>query len=46
MRCKLCGIAQHVQKQTHSWITSQHCSQCHFMGKVPRGRKAKNYAKQ
>ena len=46
MRCKLCGKSQHVQRNTHSWIVNQHCAECHFMGRVPRGRKAKDYAKR
>jgi len=46
MRCKLCGKTQHIQRNTHSWRSSQHCGNCHFMGRIPRGRKAKDYPKK
>ena len=46
MRCKLCGISQHIRGTPHSWVVNQHCAECHFMGRVPRGRKAKDYARK
>lgn len=43
MRCKLCKKTQKIKVLTHSWEHSQHCAECHFIGRVPRGRKHKNY---
>jgi len=35
MRCKLCGkINQTSSKNTaHSWVHSQHCGYCHYIGR-------------
>ena len=46
MRCKLCGISQSIRGTPHSWVVNQHCAECHFMGRIPRGRKAKDYPKR
>jgi hypothetical protein len=46
MRCKLCGMTQRIRGTPHSWVVNQHCAECHFMGRVPRGAKAKDYPKR
>jgi uncharacterized Zn finger protein len=48
MRCKICGISKRVRGvlKLHSWEVNQHCAECHFMGRIPRGIKAKNYPKR
>jgi len=35
MKCKLCGKANHTgsKNTAHSWVHSQHCSQCHYLGR-------------
>lgn len=35
MKCKLCGKANHTgsKNTAHSWVHSQHCPQCHFLGR-------------
>ena len=34
MKCKLCGKANHTRSKNtaHSWVHSQHCGKCHFLG--------------
>jgi len=34
IRCKLCGKANHTKSKNiaHSWVHSQHCGPCHFLG--------------
>jgi len=34
MKCKLCGKANHTgsKNTAHSWVHSQHCPQCHYLG--------------
>jgi len=46
MRCKICGISKRVSGTLHSWVSSQHCAECHFMGRIPRGVNAKNYSRK
>ena len=46
MRCKLCGISRRISGTLHSWEVNQHCANCHFMGRVPSGVKAKDYARK
>jgi len=38
MKCKLCGKANHTHSKNtaHSWVKSQHCGYCHYLGfKLP-----------
>jgi hypothetical protein len=34
MKCKLCGKANHTHSKNtaHSWVKSQHCGYCHYLG--------------
>ena len=34
MKCKLCGKANQTatKNKAHSWVHSQHCGQCHYLG--------------
>ena len=35
IRCKLCGKSNHTRSKNtaHSWVHSQHCGICHFLGR-------------
>jgi len=35
MKCKLCGKSNHTgsKNTAHSWVVSQHCGKCHFLGR-------------
>ena len=35
MRCKLCGKTNHTKSKNtaHSWVVSQQCGPCHYLGK-------------
>lgn len=34
MKCKLCGKATQsgTKNKAHSWVHSQHCGYCHYLG--------------
>jgi hypothetical protein len=45
MKCKLCGKANHTHSKNtaHSWVVSQQCGPCHYLGRRTPYSNLKNY---